>query len=940
MPHLRPLALSALVIALAGCATTMNPAAPITTPVAAAKAATKAAITDATKPAAATPSPATTPAAAPSAARPGGSTAASAPTPPAPGTPPPPRPFADVIKDATESKGWFTTYQKDDKVWLEVAPDQFEMPFAFNMNITHGIGEKGLYGNSMGAYGAAGRSLHIAALRKFSPTAVQLISLNATVGPKAKSSVGLAVERAFSDSLLGTAPIVSAPHPERKSVLVEINPLLLTDLAHISFQLEQSFKQSYALDARNSSFAAIRSSDDQLGVNVKLHYGLARLNVPPPGGPTPPTALPSMLPDVRSLFMGVQYNISKLPDEPMPARTADQRVGYFFDTVYLYDKHEERMPKQHYINRWRLEKKDAAAALSEPKQPIVFWLDKNIPEKYRPAIRDGILVWNQAFERIGFKDAILVKQQTIEDTFDTSDTRHASVRWFIGKDTPFGARGPSVTDPRTGEILDADIEFSEAQIRGLARIAGEDISRTPQATQHTHTHADGRFCNHAHEKFSDVAFALELLEARGGFARGSAQADAFIFDGIRDTTAHEVGHVLGLRHNFRGSTIYTEAQISDPVFTKANGLTGSVMDYNPVNISLATQKQADFFMTKLGPYDFWAIEYGYKPLSRETESQDLKQIAGRSAEPLLAYATDEDAGWPGLEGIDPEVNRSDLTNEPLAHYVKRLRLTRELWDALQNRQFAAGESYEMLRRNFDLGFTRFALIADLASKYVGGIAVLRDYTGTGRLPLNPTSVETQRAAINLLSDSLFSEDNFKFTPQFLNRLSINFIDREDQLFSPGGAGLAPSPSLSLPERILRLQRDVLTRLTSDGVARRLVDSQALSLGANQPLAISELYGTLQSKIWSELDSNTAITANRRALQREMVRWYAWTLKRDTGNTPGDARVIVRAQAKQLLAKLESAKRSPGLSAENRAHLEDAFDQIQSSLSAVSQRVGA
>jgi hypothetical protein len=921
--------LSGLAFALAGCANL--PSTPASAPVA----------TTTPAPTPAGPGAGATTAASAAPSSPTGASGPSVAARPAatPGTPPPPRPFAEVIKGAKETKGWFTTYEKDDKLWLEVMPEQFDAPVALTMNMTHGIGERGLYGNFMGGYGAAGRDLRIVKLQKFNPTTVQLIAVNANIGPRdPKRPVSAAVERAFSDSLLGAAPIASAPHPERKSVLVELNPLLLSDMAHISFQLERSFKQSYAFDLRNSSFVKIRNTEDQLAINTKLHYGLARLSVPTPGGPpgVQPPSVPTMLPDVRSLFMGVQYNFAKLPAEPMPPRIADPRVGYFNTAVYDYGNHDKRLPKERYINRWRLEKKDPSAALSEPKQPITFWLDKNIPEKYRPAITAGIVEWNKAFEKIGFKDAVVVKQQAANDEFDTSELRYASVKWFVSKDAPFGARGPSVVDPRSGEILDADIELSEQMTRFYSTRFAED---TPRPIGHVH--ANGKHCVHAQMKSNEIAFGMELLYSRGDLAPGSPQAEQFVYDGIRDIMAHEVGHTLGLRHNFRASTIYTEAQVTDPEFTKANGVSGSVMDYNPMNVSLPGQRQGTYFMNTLGPYDYWAIEYGYKPLPRATENEELRKISARSNEPLLAYATDEDAGgWPGVEGIDPEANRFDLTGDPLGHYAKRVKLVRELWDKLQARQLPAGEPYEQLRRNFDRGFANFAIVSELTAKYVGGMSILRDHAGSGRLPINPVTVEKQRAALSLIADNLFSEDNFKFSAQFLNRLSVDFLQREDDVFDEFHSIAVASPSLSLPDRIVKLQRDVFLKLVSDGVSKRLVDSQALANSTAQPLTVSELYGTLQSRIWSELDSGGVITAGRRALQREHLRWNVWTLKRETGNTPGDARVIVRAQAKQLLAKLDGARRSAGMTPENRAHLEDAYDQLNSALNAISQRAGA
>jgi hypothetical protein len=864
----------------------------------------------------------------------------------------PGRSFNDLIKDAIVTKGWFTTYQKDDKVWLEVLPEQFDQTFVMSMNITHGIGEKNLYGNFMGGYGAAGRGTRMIKLQKLNPTTIQVLAINDAVGPKDQTPIGLAVQRAFSDSLMGNAVIASAPHPTRKSVLVELNSLFISDIAHVSFQLEQAFRQSYALDARNSSIEKIRSTDDQLTIATKLHFGLARLAVPtpgaPPGAPTP--SIPSLLPDARSLFMGVQYNIAKLPSVVMTPRPADPRIGYFSSNQWDYSDANQRVPQVRHVNRWRLEKKDEAAPMSEPKQAIVFWLDKNIPEKYRASITEGVLEWNKAFEKIGFKNAVVVKQQTLTDDFDTSDLRHASIRWLIGRDVPFGARGPSITDPRSGEILDADIEISDSQTRALTARYREDTPRPiasaasetamPRSFLSKSAHlADGHVCDYAHHKIDDMIFSLELLEARGDMAIGSPESEAFVAAGLKDLMAHEVGHTLGLRHNFRASTIYTDAQISDSAFTKANGLSGSVMDYNATNLGLPNQRQSEYFMSTLGPYDYWAIEYGYRPIAAAQEKDVLAKIAGRSGEPLLAYDTDEDAGFPGVDGVDPDINRGDLTNDPLGHYRKRVKLVRELWDKLQTRQLPMGSSYEQLRRNFDRGFLNLNSIAELSAKYVGGVRLLRDFSGTGRLPITPVPAQQQREALTLIVDNLFSESNFVFAPGFLNRLAIDYLNRESQVFD-GAGGTITGVSLSLPERILSMQRTVLSRLTSDAVARRLSDAEALSPVGSLPLGVSELYATLTSKIWSELESGQAVSSSRRNLQREHLRWMVTLLKRDGAAVPGDARGAARSQAKALLVKLDIAKRRTSGSADQRAHFDDSADQLRSALNAVATRTPA
>ncbi|MEN9559867.1 MAG: hypothetical protein RLZZ502_1078, partial [Pseudomonadota bacterium] len=680
----------------------------------------------------------------------------------------------------------YTAYRKDDKAWLAIAPEQLEKPMIFNVNMTHGIGERNLYGNLMFD------NQQIVVWRKINPTTMQLVALNATYGPKGQSPAGIQVERMFSDSLLFSVPIVSTAESKTQAVLIDLSGIVFTDYLMAASMLERAYRQNYVLDARNSQITTLRSTADQLVIATRAHYATPRLAMAMPGMPAAPgvpaPSLPTTLPDPRSLFLGFSYNFAALPKEPMAPRLADQRIGHFVTNVEDYSDHSLRTPRLRYVNRWRLEKKDPNAAISEPKEPIVFWLDKNIPDKYREPTTRGILWWNDAFEKIGFKNAIVVKQQTKDDDFDTSDLRHASVRWIIGKDVPFGARGPSITDPRSGEILDADIEVSEDISRIYSTRFNEDLpkpvgqqSRVGSVFRGHHSHdAD---CNHAEFRINEIAFGLDLLAARGELDQQPERVEALLAEGIADLMAHEVGHTLGLRHNFRASTIYTAEQISNSEHTKTRGLSGSVMDYNAMNLSLTGEKQGHYFMQGLGPYDYWAIEYAYRELPRATENTELAKIAARSNEPALAYDTDENAGYGVQEGVDPGVNRSDLTGDPLAFYSKRFAVVREMWQRLQNRQFAPGESQEMLRRNVERGFAQLAVMSNLAAKYVGGLSVLRDRAGSGRAPLMPIAASEQRRALKLLAQELFSVDSLAFTPEFVSRLAIDPFTARDAIWA-------------------------------------------------------------------------------------------------------------------------------------------------------------
>ncbi|HEY5800326.1 MAG TPA: zinc-dependent metalloprotease, partial [Burkholderiaceae bacterium] len=565
-----------------------------------------------------------------------------------------PKSYAEVSRGTTVIPGFFKLLKKDDKVYVEVRPDQLEKPFFFTVNTAGGVGERGLYGSQMGMS-------QVAMFKKIG-NHVQLIAKNTDYVAKPGTPQAHAVAQAFSDSLLASAPAASAPHPQTKAFLVEANALLFGDIPNYLVRLEFAYRMPFAFDAKNTSFTKVRADDTLTGFHVNAHYAVPKLSAPPLVTtpvtlPTPPTTTP----DARSMFLGFYYSFAPLPAVPMAWRKADDRIGHFVSSHD--DFTEDLAPKtaRHAVSRWRLEKKDPSAALSEPVEPIVYWLDKNIPEKYRKSIADGVLVWNDAFEKIGFKNAVVVKQQTEADDFDTMDARHASIRWFVGSDVGF-AIGPRRVDPRSGEILDADIGMSDVFARGARRMVNEDGALPTAAYV-----PGAERCDMAVEGAQEMGFAMGLLEARGEFEPGSPQSDAVAQAYVRAVIAHEIGHTLGLRHNFRSSTIHTLAQLQDTGYTQKNGLAGSVMDYTPFNLAIKGEKQGEYVQSALGPYDYWAIEYAYKPIAPEQESAELARIAGRSSEPLLAYGTDEDAGG---NISDPDVNVFDLGSDPLAYVQK------------------------------------------------------------------------------------------------------------------------------------------------------------------------------------------------------------------------------------------------------------------------------
>ncbi len=866
--------------------------------------------------------PAPVPAAVPGAAGTGIGTPAVLP----PTVPGAPRPFKEIIKDAKEIPGLFTLYQKDEKVWIAIRPEQFDKPFFFTYNIPQSVGERGLYGSQMGG-------AELVVFKKIG-NLVQLIAKNAEFYAAPGTPQAQFVSEGFSDSLLASAVTASAPNTDSKTVLIEANSLLFTDIPGYLTRLEFAYRMPFALDTRNTSFSKVNNNDLLTGLQVQAHFNVPKLSAPPLlPSPVPMPTPPNSTPDPRSMFVSFYYSFAKLPDQLMTPRMADDRIGHFVSSHTDFTEDTLAKTKVHMVNRWRLEKKDPAAALSEPTEPITYWLDKNVPVKYRKSVADGILEWNKAFEKIGYKNAIVVKQQTDKDDFDTMDARHASVRWFVGADVGF-AIGPSHKDPRTGEILDADIGMSDVFARGARRQVAEDLGKLSvfdpnlAGASSATLKAQSLFmsCNYASEKSADMDFAMDLLEARG-MEMDSPAAEAVAQAYVLDVIMHEVGHTLGFRHNFRSSTIYSVKQIQDPAFTKVNGLAGSVMDYNPFNLALNGEKQGEYVMSTLGPYDYLAVEYAYRSLDPQTEKADLAKIAATTTtNPLLAYATDEDAGG-AAPGMDPEVSRFDMGSDPLEYYKKRMQLTRELWDRIQSLQLKEGESYERLTRSFTAGFRSLTQVAPLVAKYVGGVRNLRDHAGTGRPIYEPTPAAKQREALKLVTDGIFKSDSFKLKPEFVSRLAVDQFERR------GG-----TPDISIANGVLNLQKGVLDILMADAVAQRLLDSQDKVAKPETLLKLSDLYDALQATIWSELRTGGDISSMRRNLQRDHLKRVSGALLKASGNTPADARSLQRKNAIALSNQIRGALAKP-MSKEAEAHLSESLNTLSEALKAPMQRAG-
>ena len=846
--------------------------------------------------------------------------------------------FAEVVKDMEVKQGLFTFYYKADenKLLMEIQPGQLDKVFMLAGTTERAIGERGLYASQQGGsfpfvFHRVGKS-------------VQWVEKNASFTAAPGTPAARYTDRSFPDAILGSAKVASKPHPERNSVLVDTAELFVSDLPGFAPALNQVYQPTnYRFDKTSSWVGTLKTFPENVLLDVWLHYVT--------DNPRTPSVT---LADQRSVPLLVKYDISAIPETGYKPRLADDRVGQFLTVHQDFTSDRPVSPYTRYINRWQLEKADPSAPLSPPKQPIVFWLENTVPVEYRPWFTEGVLLWNKAFERIGIKDAIVVKQQPDNAEWEAADTRYSTIRWFAGVDATF-AVGWSRANPFTGQTYDADIGFAEGIIRFTRRDAEEFIEPVVSASLEEAPaptlwgrHALLR-CDYAEGLVQQAGLGMSVLEARGELS--PEVREKVMHEFIVEVTAHEVGHTLGLRHNFRASTILGVKELNDLKKTEEIGQTGSVMDYNPLVVAAKGDKQGHFLTPTLGPYDYWAIEYAYK-LIQGDEKAELARIASRVADPMLPYSTDEDAlGTYSPLAIDPLVNQFDQSSDPLAYFKQDIGTIHELWGSMESKLTKPGEGYQVLRRSMGRSIGEYNRALLTSSKYIGGIYHVRDHVGdpNGRPPYTVVPAVKQREALEFLRTNAFSEKSFQLPPGLLNKLAI---ERQEGLdfISYFTVQRIDEPWHDI---VLALQRNVLNRLYHPVLLNRVLDNELRFAANEKPFTMADMFHGLDTAIWSELDTNPAkISSLRRNLQREQLKQLVRLTLRPapggggpppvgvifpvppTPRPPEDATTLARASLASIQGRIKQALASGRVTdATTKAHLEETHARIAATLQA-------
>ena len=515
----------------------------------------------------------------------------------------------------------------------------------------------------------------------------------------------------------------------------------------------------------------------------------------------------------RSVSIVYQHSFIKAPETIMAARRDDQRIGYFGEQINDMTT-TNAVAYKDVIHRWRLEKKDKNAAISEPVKPITWWIENTTPKEFRPIIKAAGEQWNIAFEAAGFKNAVVVLEQPDTATWEAGDINYNVLRWTSSPQPPFGGYGPSFVDPRSGEILGADIMLEYIFITN--RINQEKLfEAAPPALLGSEKLPDNmQVCEAGHHLHMASLFGASVLDARG---LSDLDKREYMKQSLYYLIMHEMGHTMGLMHNMKASHLWNPTQAHNTALTRQYGLIASVMEYPAVNLANDKAKQGDYFTTRPGPYDIWAINYGYsEALPNEAdEEKRLTAILSKSTDSTLIFGNDaDDMRAPG-KGIDPRVNINDFSNDAIGYSIDRIKLVNKLLPDLAKRYTAPGKSNQELRQAYAISMGEIMNASQTISRYIGGVYVDRHMEGN-KPAYTPVAFADQKRAMAALSQHLFAPKAFDaagglYQNLQLQRRGFNFFNSPDD------------PKIH--DRVLLIQSMVIDHLLASTTLERITDSR-------------------------------------------------------------------------------------------------------------------
>jgi hypothetical protein len=770
-----------------------------------------------------------------------------------------------ITKEAKSDEGIFTIHTIKDKTYYEIPKSELGKEFLWVSQIaktTLGVG----YGGQ-----AAGNRV-VKWERKGNRILLRNVSYD--VVADARLPVSRAVQASNNDTIIMAFNIEAIGKED--SAVIDVSRLFTTEVTEFSARTRL---RARGFDASRSFIEKTKSFPTNIEVEVSQTYTSPPDPTPGGGGggpqpPTPPNPFAQGMRAGTNATVVMHYSMVKLPEKPMMPRLFDERVGYFSVRKMDYGVDEHRAPQRTYITRWRLEKKDPNAEFSEPVKPIVYYVDPATPTKWIPWIKKGIEDWQPAFEAAGFKNAIIAKEapsKTEDPYWDAEDARYSVIRYLPS--TIENASGPHVSDPRTGEILESDIQYYH-NVMNLAR--------------------DWYFLQ------------VGPLDPR---AKKLPLPDDLMGRLVEYVIAHEVGHTLGFQHNMKASATYPAEKVRDAEWLKTMGHTPTLMDYSRFNYVAQPEDHipVELLIPGIGPYDKWATMWGYKPIPGANTPDDEKKTLdewarSQDAKPYLRFSTAD------ARGSDPGENTEAVGDgDAVASTALGIRNLKRVADMLLPATTHQGEPYDDLEELYGRMLGQWATELNHVTGIVGGFNSQQKHAGQDGVRFVIVPKERQAAAVRFLNENAFATPAWAVKPEILRRIEA-------------AGALA---------RVNQAQERVLNSLLNNARFDRLVEQEAIDgMAAYKP---ADFMVDVRRGIWSELEGAGPIKIDvyRRNLQNSYIDLLSNKLNVRPSVTD-DYRALIKAELRDLSAAIATAS-ARASDRQTRAHLADARDQIAKAL---------
>jgi hypothetical protein len=775
-----------------------------------------------------------------------------------------PRPYERVItKEAKSDEGVFTIHTIKEKIYYEIPKSELQKEFLWVSQIA-----KTTLGAGYGGQAAGNRVVKWE--RKGNRILLRNVLYDVVADPKLP--VSRAVQAANNDTIIMAFNIEA--FGKNESAVIDVTRLFTTEVTEFSARTRL---RARGFDATRSFVEKTKSFPSNIEVEVSQTYTSSPEMTPGGGGAPAPMPIPNpfaqgMRPGSNATVV-MHYSMVKLPENPMMPRLYDERVGYFTIRKTDYGVDEHRAPERRYITRWRLEKKDPNAELSEPVKPIVYYVDPATPTKWISWIKKGIEDWQPAFEAAGFKNAIIAKEapsKSEDPDWDPEDARYSVIRYLPS--TIENASGPHVSDPRTGEILESDIQYYH-NVMNLAR--------------------------------NWYFLQAGPLDAR---AKKLPLPDDLMGRLVEYVIAHEVGHTLGFQHNMKASATYPVEKIRNAEWLKTMSHTPTLMDYSRFNYVAQPEDNIppELLVPQIGPYDKWATMWGYKPIPGAKTPDDEKKM-------LNEWAKEQDAksylrfSTINARGSDPGENTEAVGDaDAIVATGLGIKNLKRVADMLLPATSHMGEPYDDLEELYARMLGQWTIELNHVTGIVGGFNSQQKHSGQDGVRFVIVPKERQVAAVRFLNENAFATPSWAVKPEILRRIE------------PAGA-LA---------RVNLAQERVLNSLLSNTRFDRLVEQEAIDGAAAYKPA--DFMSDVRRGIWSELEGGPVrIDVYRRNLQNSYIDLLSNKLNVRPAVTD-DYRALIKAELRDLSAAINVAM-PRAVDRQTRAHLADVRDQIAKAL---------